>query len=177
MYENLSGLPSVTQILRPWVDADWFLPEHAERGTAVHAACSAHINGAYVPPLRTDHQLYFDSFCKWAEVSIDTVVLSETRLLDKDIGFCGKPDAVITLKGSDKLVLAEWKTSQAHQKSWGPQTSAYAHLCARSEQIIISRRISVRLKSDGSGCLVTDYSGPTDWNLFLSALNCFRFFA
>lgn len=175
-YSNETGYPSVTQILRPFINSDWFLPEHAERGSAVHSAAAAHLKGAYVPPLAPDHQPYFDSFRKWAEVSIDTVILVEERIIDPGLGFCGQPDLVCVMRGDTGNTLADFKTSQAVQKWWRLQSSAYSHLCVEAKDMVIHRRISVRLKNDGSGCLIDEYSGLTDWNVFRSALNCFYYF-
>lgn len=175
-YENNTGLPSVTQILRPFIATDWFSPEHAERGTLVHSACAAHINGAYVPPLNPEHQPYFDSFRRWADMAVDKVVFSEERLSDPVLGFTGKPDAVVVVRGEKGLTLADWKTSQAAYKWHAVQTAAYAHLCREEKELVIHRRITVRLKNDGSGCIVDEHSGPADWYVFKSALNCFKYF-
>jgi len=176
-YENLTGHPSVTQILKPFINTDYFTEEHSERGTLVHSACNAHINGAYVPPLHPDHQPYFDSFRRWADVSIDTVMLSEERLTDEVLGFTGKPDAVIVMKGDRGFTLADWKTSQAAYKWHATQTAAYSHLCVQFKEIVVvHRRITVRLKNDGSGCIVDEYHGTQDWNVFKSALNCYKYF-
>lgn len=176
-YENNTGYPSVTEILKPYIDDEWFLPEHAERGTAVHAACEAHIKGLYVIPLRIDWQPYFDSFRRWFDAVVDRVVLSEERLVDHRRGYCGKPDAALVLKGDNETSLWDWKTSQAHQTWWPLQGAGYRNLL-QENGIQVSRGGSVRLKKDGSGCLIDMWpDNPTKhFNIFTGLLNAHNYF-
>jgi len=170
--------PSVTQVIKPFIDTDWFKPEHAERGTAVHAASTSYLLGLWVPPLRAEHQPYFDSFRRWADMTVDKVILAEERLVDLDLGFSGRPDLICVIKGDDKPSLPDIKTGQQYQKWWRIQAAAYRHLALKAKGIHIHRAFSVRTKSDGSGCLTTpeypkNYAG--DFNLFLGCLNMYRF--
>ena len=174
-YVNETGYPSVTELIGPYIDKTWFTPEHSARGEAVHAACEAHINGLFVMPLRADYQPYFDSFRRWADKAIDDVILTEERLVDESLGFCGKPDAVLRIKGDDCLALADWKTSQAYQRWWSVQAAGYEHLIRIEKGIEMGRAISVRLKADGSGCLIDEHE-PGGWNIFLGLLNSYNFF-
>lgn len=175
-YQNLTGFPSVTTILKRWIDSDWFTPEAAARGSAVHAACAAYVQGLYVVPLAPDHQPYFDSFRRWADMALDQVLIVEERLTDEQMGYCGQLDLCCTLKGSPDPALIDLKTSQAAQKWWKMQSSAYQHLVAVSREIVCPRRLSLRLKNDGTGCLADEHSGPADWIAFRSALNVYRYF-
>lgn len=177
MYSNPTPYPSVTQILKPYIDTEWFTPEHAKRGTTVHAACEAHLSGLFMMPLPPEYQPYFDSFRKWVDQVVDRVVLSEERLVDSARGYCGKPDAILVIKGDDTNSLWDWKTSQAYQPWWLLQGSAYRSL-AKVNGIETSRGGSVRLKKDGSGCLIDMWpDNPSkDMNIFTGLLNAHNFF-
>ena len=173
-------LPSVTQIIKPYVDTDWFLPEHAERGTAVHAASLSYVQGLWVPPLLPAHQPYYDSFQRWADMAIDKVILVEERLVDPKLGFTGRPDLICIIKGDSLPSLPDIKTGQAYQIYWRLQAAAYRHLAVTAKGIHTHRAFSVRTKADGSGCLTRpeypkDYRG--DFNIFLGLLNAFRYFS
>lgn len=175
-YENNTGYPSVTEILSPFIDKEWFTEESRKRGSAVHSACSAHLSGAYVPPLDPDHQPYFDSFRRWADTAIDSVVLTEERLSDPVLGYCGQPDMVAILNGDKQSSIIDLKTSQSFYDWFPVQLAGYDHLILESKEIVVARKLSAILKKDGSGCRVKEYSGPTHWNVFRSALNCFKYF-
>lgn len=171
-------LPSTTQIIKPYVDTQWFLPEHGQRGEAVHAACLSHVQGLWVPPLLPEYQPYFDSFRRWADIAIDKVLLVEEHLVDPAMGFTGRPDLICVIKGDDLPSLPDLKTSQAYQKWWRLQAASYRHLALKAKGIHTHRAFSVRIKSDGSGCLTTpeypkDYAG--DFNVFLGILNMHKF--
>lgn len=177
MYINDTGYPSVTQIISPYIDTEWFKPEHSERGIAVHNACEAYLKGVFIMPLKPEHQLYFDSFCKWADKAIDTVISTEERIVDPDRGYCGKYDAILKIKGDDQNSLWDWKTSQSKQSWWRLQASAYKNLINNTCSKEIKRGGSIRLKNDGSGCLVdTWYDLKLEFNIFIGLLNAHNFF-
>lgn len=178
MYRNDTGYPSVTEVLMPWIDAEWFLPIHAERGSAVHAALSAHLRGIWSRPLPPEWQGYYDSGRRWIDQMVDRAFLVEERLIDPVLGFCGKPDLVAVLKGDAGASLADWKTSQATARWWRLQSAAYRHLAKSDRGIQTHRGLCVRLKRDGSGGLVDDYGNgyQMDLNVFLGGLATHRFF-
>lgn len=178
MYVNDTPYPSVTQIIKPYICTDFFTDETADRGTAVHAACIAHIQGLFVPPLPLDHQPYFESFKRWCG-NTDKILLAEERLIDTVLKFTGKPDLIITHKATSGNILIDIKTSQSEDKWWAIQNAAYRYLATkRPEPIPTHRGMSLRLKNDGTGCLVTEY--PKDYrghfNIFLGLLNAFNYF-
>ena len=171
-YENNTGLPSVTEIIGPYIDKTWFTPEHCQRGSEVHAACAAYLQGLYVP--KSNWPLYFESFKRWADKAIDKVISVERRLIDTQFGFCGKYDLIATLKGDDTPTLIDFKTSQARQNWWQIQLSAYRFL---AEKWDIQRCLSVRIKKDGSGCIVDEHAETNKaFNVFLGMLNTYKFF-
>lgn len=177
MYENNTGYPSVTQIIKPYIDTQWFTAENSERGTDVHKACESHLKGIFIMPLQPDHQPYFDSFRRWADKAIDTVISTEERLVDADMGYCGKYDAILKIKGDDVGSLWDWKTSQAKQSWWRIQSSAYQSLINNKYSPEIERGGSIRLKNDGSGCLVDTWTDlRQEFNIFIGLLNAHKFF-
>jgi hypothetical protein len=178
MYNNSTGLPSVTDILSPYINTDWFTEECCIRGSAAHAAAAAHLQGLYAPPLQPDWQLYVESFKKWADLAIDKVIVVEQRFVNKKLGYCGQPDLVAVLKGEKYPVLIDWKTGQAHQKFWALQITAYRTLLEHNG-IETYKGLSVRLKKDGSGCLATQHGNNTsghEWNVFVGLLNSYTYF-
>lgn len=174
----MSNYPSVTQVLRPYINTDWFKDEDRIRGQKVHAACLCDLQGLWYPPLKPEYQGYFNSWKRWADQWIDQVIFVETRLYDHDWKVCGKPDLIAKLKTDRFWVLIDLKTSQAEHKSWRLQLAAYRHLAQKDKGISTKRAIAVRLKSNGSDCLINEY--PYDYkphlNIFLGALNLHYYF-
>jgi len=177
MYENKTGLPSVSDILKPYIDPSWWTEESRLRGDAVHSACSAYLQGLFIPPLAPEHQPYFDSARLWIDKAVDRVILTEERLVDPQRGYCGKPDLIAVLKGDECTALVDFKTGQATAPAWRLQVQAYRKL-AITKHIMTVRGMSVRLKADGSGALVTEYPKDysRDFNIFTGLLNAFYFF-
>ena len=176
-YKNDTGFPSVTQILSPWIETEWYTEESRERGSVVHAAAFAYLKNLWVPPLKKEHQLYFDSFRRWADCYIDKFVFGEERLVDEKTGYCGQPDFLLVTKYSPSRILVDLKTSQSKQKWWSLQLIAYKRLVNKTKGDIIHRSLSLRTKKDGSGCLADEYcDDDVSWNYFRSALNMWRFF-
>ena len=178
MYSNPTGLPSVTEIIEPYIDSQWFTDESRDRGNAVHSAAAAHLQGVFVPTLDPTHQPYFESFKRWSGV-IDEVVFVEERLVDERLGFCGKPDLIVRIKGDDGYSLPDLKTGQSKMKAWIIQSAAYRQLAKKAKGIDTIRGFPVRLKPDGSGALpVGDYARDytRDFNIFIGLINSWRFF-
>jgi len=173
--------PSVTQVLKPYIDDQWFKDEHRIRGQKVHAACLCDLQGLWFPPLPAEYQGYFDSWRRWADTMIVKVILVETRLYDHRLKLKGRPDLIAILKGNGELVLIDLKTSQAAQKTWPLQISAYRHLAKVDKGISTHRGVAIRLKSDGSGCLLPpggEYARGCrrDFNIFIGLLNAHHYF-
>jgi hypothetical protein len=172
---------SVTQVLSPYQDfsmiSEEVLQRATDRGTEVHAACSAYALGAWVRPLKEDAQPYFDSFKAWFDGYVHLVILVEKRLYDHVLGFHGRLDFCFQLKDFS-LKVVDIKTPVAEQPTWKAQLSAYNRLIkiSRSDLRDVGS-MSLRLDPKGGDAkaVVYEYSDD-DWAAFLSALNAYRYF-
>lgn len=170
-------LPTVTKILRPWQDfsgiSQEVLARAAERGTRVHAACAAIALDLpiYESDLTPDDLGYLDSFQQWFNASVAAVLAVEQEYVDRALGFRGHPDLVCLLKGSQKIVVVDFKTGANFSKAWAVQLAAYASLTGAQ------RCLAVRLKPDGSEPIVNEI---TNWQreltIFLNALSVYKYF-
>ena len=174
-YSNKTGLPSVTTVLKPFIDTGFFKPEHAQRGSHVHAMISAYLQGIWFSEdTPDDWQLYFESFLEWWRFRHYEIVLVEKRLIHSVFQYCGKMDLVVT-DGKDNILI-DFKTSQAKYSTWPIQLMAYAEML-KNNGVAVDRMACVRLKNDGSGVHFDEYKTKSEyWNTFLSALNCHRYF-
>ena len=180
MYSNETGYPSATQVIRPYVDLSKINPKvlavACDRGSRCHDAIADHLMDGF-PGIDADVRPYFDSFLSWADQMIESVIMVEDRLSDPVMMFTGQLDLVARLKGDTGYTLIDWKTSQVGSKAWRLQIAAYRHL-ASVNGIDTIRGMTVRLKRDGSGALVTEYPAnyKNDFSVFLGLLNAHNFF-
>ena len=174
-YQNDTGLPSPSDILRPWINAEWLTYESRERGTIVHEACAAHLLGEYAVIDRR-YRGYFDSFKRWCDEENPQSVIVEARLICDRYRFCGQPDFVGFIKSRGAISgVVDFKTSSALGKAWPLQIAAYQHLAGYVRTCAWGA--SVRLREDGSYPLVKLYDNyEIRINLFFSALNLWRHF-
>lgn len=178
-YSNNTGLPSVSDIIRPYINTQYFTDASSVKGIAVHACCASYLNGLYIPKLKPEYQGYIDCFKKWADKNVEDVIMIEERLIDKDLGYCGQLDAVLKLKDHEKPCITDLKTGKALQKSWILSISAYAALEARRQQVGIDAYdcISVRLRCDQKPPLVHVYSdNKKNFDIFRGMLKTYIFF-
>ena len=122
MYINETGLPSPSDVLRPWVDPQWFTAESRERGAAVHAACAAHLRGGFAL-IRPEYRGYFDGFRRWCDKHRPEPLLVEERLKDDEYGFSGQPDFICQFANGEYW-LVDVKTG-APSRAWPIQLAAY----------------------------------------------------
>lgn len=178
-YENNTGLPSVSDILSPYIDKRYFTEECKVRGTAIHACCASYLQGLYVPKLIPEYQGYVESAKTWINENVEDVILVEKRLVDKELGYCGQLDAVLKLRDHKNLCVVDWKSGKALQKSWILSIAAYAALEANRQDLSINAYdcISVRLKAEGTGCLAVQYSdNQENFDVFKGMLKSYQFF-
>lgn len=155
-YKNDSGFPSPSDILDPWIDKKWFKPEHSERGVNVHSAITATLKGV-VPIWKEGLDGYRESFLQIRDY-IESVVMAETRLVDKTLCYSGQMDLVAKLskKACAALLLpypttalCDWKTSAQSAIDWPLRMAAYYNLCIVNG-IKLDVHILFRIRKDGS---------------------------
>lgn len=176
-YENKTGLPSVSDILRPYINSQWFTDESRLRGDYVHAYAASYLTGLFCPTAPEEYQGYCESIRKWIDDNVIEVVLVEERLIDSRLKYTGKPDAILRLKGDSGLSLPDWKTGQSQLKVWRYANAAYRRLAQVDRGINVLRGFAVRPKPDGSGILPIEDYGPTyarDFNIFMGCLNAYK---
>jgi hypothetical protein len=156
-YSNETGLPSVTDIMSPYIDKRWFKDIHRQRGQGCHdyMACYAlelPFLGKGFNPL---WKPYIESGKKWFDDNVKEVLRVEERF--QVVDFCGQPDLICILKNG-KVALVDWKTAVAAAKYWNYQTAAYADLIERNTDIRIDIRMCVRLRKEyGYPALKNEY--------------------
>lgn len=170
VYQDETGAiwPGVTSILRDAgvVDATWFTPWHAQRGTAVHAACQMWDEGDL------------------DEVALDPVIepyLEAWKRFKRDSGF--------SIGGSGGIELLVWNEAYRYagtldrlgwwhdfqwvldiksglSQSWAAlQTAAYAKCMG-----VTCRRGALELHEDATYRLI-EHNDRNDFNVFLACLN------
>ena len=178
--------PSVTTVLNPYTDFSRIHPEvlrkAAERGTRIHTAAAAHLQGLWVPPLAEDVQLRFDSFKRWADIAIDKVVLVEQEIHCDCFGFHGHPDCCLILKDGPGAVLVDLKSPIVESKSWPIQVSAYCHLADKHgnlpKGLRVERAGAVMVHPKGKTAKMVEYTQGINvaFSVFLAALTAWKYF-
>jgi hypothetical protein len=176
-------LPSVTECLGPYYDFS-NVPAHRMeegriRGSAVHQWNANYALGIWSPPLPGEYRGYTKSFKDWFNEFVCEVLLVEERLIDADLGFTGKPDIVVILKGEEGPIVPDYKTAAApgnQLRVWQAQNAAYLHL-VNKRGIPAKRGGDLLLKADGSTAqFIPCENSPEAFAAFLSALNAYRYF-
>lgn len=175
-YTNTTGLPSVTQALKPWIDTTWFTPESRDRGRAVHDALAHYLGGrpAFLCEIDPAWRGYFDSGRRWIDDNVLKPLLVEERLTDTAWRFCGQPDLICRSR-TGFVALIDWKTGPAAR--WHRlQIAGYRHLAEDRYGTQIGA--TIRLKSDGSFPLVDEHphNYEADLSRILGAVGLWWFF-
>lgn len=171
-------LPSVTTVLQMLADFErvpWETLEAARLfGQRVHEACALLVRGILdwesLDPALVPYLEGARNFLKRADF---LVIASELRLAHRPLRYAGTLDLMGELNGAPALV--DFK-SGALPRSVGPQTSAYAEAYHAMHGKRIRRRYCVQLNPEFSeGYKVHALTDATDWSVFLSCLNVWRF--
>lgn len=167
-------IPSVTQVLEPYMDFSRVPPDVLQRaadfGTAVHTATELDDLGdldeeSLDPALAP----YLEGWRRFRSVTGFVPVAVEERLYCKIHGFAvaGTLDRVGDLKGARTLV--DIKSSAGVYPSVALQTAAYAEAYRASTGLRIKHRFAVRL-DDSGGFEVVEFKDRSDLSVFLSML-------
>lgn len=172
-------MPSVTQVLQPWSDFSMIpaavLEAASVRGTAVHDVCATIARGLPVVNEPITVKGYVTSYRRWFDLVVDRVLLVEERLVDTDFGYHGEPDLIILAKHGE-IILVDNKTPLQLLRAWQLQCAGYWNLAAKKD-ITPDKCGSLRLDPNGGIAKMQYYDNSlNDFNLFVQALNLYRFF-
>jgi hypothetical protein len=123
------------------------------------------------------HAGFLKSFASWfSSVEMTQIIFLENRLESSMYGFQGTPDLVCQFAGDKYLTVIDWKTSAVLSKSWGLQLAGYSLLVENQEYM--AEILAIRLKKDGSGFIVNDYTYQLTslQKKFVGALNLYNHF-
>ena len=152
-YSNLTNLDSVTTVLSPYVDKQWFTEECAYRGSFVHNALSNHLLGIWNPPATEEYKGFIESGIAWIDENIKDVLSVEngdkTRMIDPTHKYSGQPDLIATLKINPVPGIIDWKTSLALGPTWVGQCAGYWNLARLNGFPDAAWACTVRLRKDG----------------------------
>lgn len=172
-YNNDTGLPSVTNILKPWIDTQWFTAESCTRGNEVHEQVYSHLVKDFFV-CKDEYMVYYKSFLKF-EPRIKEMVLTEERLANYDLGFCGQPDIVFVDSEDGVLTLGDWKTSVAVAKYYQLQLGGYSILLKTMKNISVQKLMLVRLRKElDKKPLINIYSVSECERLFTNQLELYK---
>ena len=165
---------SVTTALSPFVDFSKVPPERlqwaAQRGTNLHMCFAAHAQNLLVPRLPEDHQLFFDSFRRWFDRYVHSVIWVEKELRDTTYLFHGHPDILCTLQSSE-VVIVDYKTPVTESPTWKAQLAAYGHLANVDKAMVLQPH------PEGKEAKAIRYENQkSDFAAFLNALTAYRYF-
>jgi len=145
-YKNDTGLPSVTDILSPWIDDSFYRKKHSDRGDAVHTSVGNILQKKFVPAYADpDVETYVMNFKQYVRPHLGGVVAIEERIANNDLGFCGQPD-FIGIHGG-QMALIDWKSSASKQWWWVLQLAGYSLLAQyKYPEIQIEKFLSISLQ-------------------------------
>jgi len=174
-YSNTTGFPSVTEVLQPWINNQWFTPDACARGSAVHRALAEYLQGkpAFLITMPADWCGYFDSGRRWIDAHVTEALVVEQRLVDERWRFCGQLDLVCKFKDiatADWLALIDWKTGPP--ALWHRlQIAGYRHLAKANGQPT-TRGMTIHLDADGGAPKVEEHAHnyESDLNHLLAAV-------
>lgn len=167
-------LPTVTQILRPFIATEFMTDEGRDKGTAVHDLCQEVLEGrSSVPNFK--YAGYMISFDKFIQKYLDSYVFLEKRLKDNSYGFSGRPDGLfyITLR-NDGSYIGDWKTG-GMQKTYAGQLAGYWHLARKNGYSDCVGGFDLILDKDGKMArpVFVDHI-EREFRYFLNALSAFK---
>lgn len=128
-----TNYPRVSTITFPWSRSEYDgqplekVAKAAERGTEVHAFCTALVRGDFLPSPSAEVDAYVNGFKHWwSSLKNPQLILSEERLFDDTLKFSGQADIIYRV--GDQTYLVDIKTSSRPSPVWPIQLCAYAYL-------------------------------------------------
>ena len=178
-----SGYTRVTDVLKIFTKFDHVDPstlsERAYLGSLAHHYAEMYSLHLLIDSMPLVVKPYFISFKKWFDEYVEKVIACEMRVNSESLLLSGKIDLIVQLKGDDEntLSLVDQKIGVAFSPTWRLQTAAYRMLFKREVGLDISRRMTLRLKSDGGMPLLDEMTNHEYDELnFLKCLDLHRFF-
>lgn len=169
-------LPSVTQVLAPLNDYSMVPADILEAarvfGQHVHEACDL-LNRDELDWQTLDTALvpYVSAWRDFLQDTGAVVIASESRVVHAKLGYAGSPDVV--LAWGNRTMVPDIKATAVVPATVGPQTAAYAKAWQAMHGGREPGRCCIHLK-DGKYTMHPRRS-PTDWSVFVSALNIHNF--
>lgn len=170
-------LPSVTEVLDPLLELDGIpravLKAAGEFGTHVHMACDLYDRGVLDEPALDPHLApYLAAWKIFLRETGAEVIATEARVAHPKLRYAGTLDKIVrwTRRGRHELVQIDIKSGEV-PRTVGPQTAAYNEAAIQTGVITGPiPRFALQLRGDATYRLLAQKS-PTDWSIFLSALN------
>lgn len=175
------GYTRVTEVLLPYKNfdnvLDHVLKGACDRGSLVHDFCELYALNMCIQSPPEEVKPYFESFTKWFDEYVSDVLLTEERISDPELFLTGQFDLLCKIKGSDEVVLVDYKTPEIHEISWRLQMAAYSYLLRERRGIKVDRRISLRLDKEGKPPHIVEYMDHlNDERLYLNQIEIYRCF-
>ena len=166
-------VPSVTQRIRRagllGPAAQFYSPESADRGTAIHLACEHRDQGRDVSAfLKGEFGGFLTSYIKWCEAMEPVWTSIETPKYSPRYQTAGTPDRVGTING--RPVVLDLKSGG--KASWhGVQLSLYSLIIQDSDiPPRERRRIVLYLRGNGRMAQSVEFSSPYDYTQALALI-------
>lgn len=164
-------VPSVTQALSVINNLDQVAFELLERKRIFGVHCHRmvdYFNRGELDESDLDTELarYLFQYKRFLHESRFAVVESESKVFEASLGYAGTFDILALRTRQDWLIDLK---SGAVPKTVGPQTAGYQ----RAHEKRPRRRAYLQLKRDGYQ--FKELCDPSDFMIFLSALNCYKF--
>ena len=141
----------------------------ADIGQRVHTAIDEFIAGK-APALDPDAAQGFANFTSWLKDKELELIAGDTTVASVQYGYGGRLDA-IARKKSGRLVLLDWKTSNALRDEYPLQVAAYAQAFTETYGLNIDVAEVVRFGKDKADDFEPREVNLTEaWGAFLSAL-------
>jgi len=96
----------------------------ADLGTRVHALIDLWIAGKTLPELKEDEKIAFENFLNFVKERKLRFVSGDLAVASVKYGYGGRLDA-LALDEKDKLILFDWKTSNAIRDDYAKQVAGY----------------------------------------------------